>query len=342
MNITFLIGNGFDINLGLKTKYEDFYPYYLSKGHNDMISKSIAGHYEKWADLELALGELLAEVSAEQINDFLDAKEALEGDLAEYLLRESSTLMLDPLATGKVFRDQLCGFCQDFSTRYKSEFELWKTTVKEKITYQLISFNYTATLDRIVEKGNILSPFSVRNWPGYRYEDKLGNVLHVHGTLEDGGGLILGLDHVGQIKNSKLAAVPELTDYIIKETVNESLGEQRVAQAKKLIDDSCYVAVFGLSLGETDLMWWKYLYEWLEKSPLHRLVLYIYGEKPTNPSAQAQLRQANKYRDVFFNQIGVTKVAADRIRSRIIVVVGSSIFDFKEVLLEKETAEPAE
>lgn len=26
MQVTFLIGNGFDVNLGLKTKYTEFYP----------------------------------------------------------------------------------------------------------------------------------------------------------------------------------------------------------------------------------------------------------------------------------------------------------------------------
>lgn len=31
MNITFLIGNGFDINLGLNTRYSDFYPYFVEK-----------------------------------------------------------------------------------------------------------------------------------------------------------------------------------------------------------------------------------------------------------------------------------------------------------------------
>lgn len=28
MNITFFIGNGFDLNLGLKTRYKDFYKYF--------------------------------------------------------------------------------------------------------------------------------------------------------------------------------------------------------------------------------------------------------------------------------------------------------------------------
>lgn len=30
MNILFLIGNGFDINLGMQTRYTDFYKYYAT------------------------------------------------------------------------------------------------------------------------------------------------------------------------------------------------------------------------------------------------------------------------------------------------------------------------
>ena len=30
MNIVFLIGNGFDLNLGLKTRYRNFYDYYVA------------------------------------------------------------------------------------------------------------------------------------------------------------------------------------------------------------------------------------------------------------------------------------------------------------------------
>ena len=34
MNITFLIGNGFDIKLGLKTRYTDFYPTYIDSNNH--------------------------------------------------------------------------------------------------------------------------------------------------------------------------------------------------------------------------------------------------------------------------------------------------------------------
>lgn len=38
MNITFFIGNGFDINLGLNTTYSSFYPYFIDKAReNNMI-----------------------------------------------------------------------------------------------------------------------------------------------------------------------------------------------------------------------------------------------------------------------------------------------------------------
>ena len=50
MNITFLVGNGFDLNLGLKTKYTDFYPSYLAKGYNDILAKEIEDNDKNWAN----------------------------------------------------------------------------------------------------------------------------------------------------------------------------------------------------------------------------------------------------------------------------------------------------
>ena len=40
MYITFLIGNGFDLNLGLKTKYRDFLEVYTSK--SNVFGKELA------------------------------------------------------------------------------------------------------------------------------------------------------------------------------------------------------------------------------------------------------------------------------------------------------------
>lgn len=39
MNITFFIGNGFDLNLGIKTSYSDFCPYFFEHSSDDNIIK---------------------------------------------------------------------------------------------------------------------------------------------------------------------------------------------------------------------------------------------------------------------------------------------------------------
>ena len=71
MNIVFLIGNGFDMNLGMKTSYAAFYDHYtktygsLSKPVN-LLMDNIAQYKDTnlWADLEKGLGEFTAKLSS--------------------------------------------------------------------------------------------------------------------------------------------------------------------------------------------------------------------------------------------------------------------------------------
>ena len=63
VRITFLIGNGFDLNLGLKTRYTDFYPYYcdMPSHRHRQIARfrellKQTGSHPLWADFEKALG----------------------------------------------------------------------------------------------------------------------------------------------------------------------------------------------------------------------------------------------------------------------------------------------
>jgi len=35
MNITYILGNGFDLNIGLNTHYKDFYDYYIEVSSNN-------------------------------------------------------------------------------------------------------------------------------------------------------------------------------------------------------------------------------------------------------------------------------------------------------------------
>jgi len=95
MNITFLIGNGFDLNLKLKTRYSDFYEYYIENDPNDLLSKSIKSDYEMWSDLELGIGKFLETIDEGQVEEFLDSKRTLERMLSEYLALESKRFVVE-------------------------------------------------------------------------------------------------------------------------------------------------------------------------------------------------------------------------------------------------------
>lgn len=64
MNITFLIGNGFDINIGLKTRYQNFYDYLKDSGNMKKLTSELNEKsnvdFDKvmWSDLELGLSGL--------------------------------------------------------------------------------------------------------------------------------------------------------------------------------------------------------------------------------------------------------------------------------------------
>lgn len=94
MNITFLIGNGFDINLGLNTRYSDFYPFFLDKASKDnMIRQWLSADVSLWADLEERLGQNLEKVVESEKEKFCDDKAELDGLLLEYLEQEQNRVI---------------------------------------------------------------------------------------------------------------------------------------------------------------------------------------------------------------------------------------------------------
>ena len=331
MNITFLVGNGFDINLGLKTRYTDFYPTYLSKGHQDILSKAILANYKNWADLEVALGTVLKQVNYWKVDDFLKSKTTLEKDLADYLRKQEDLLDLtNPDLPGE-FQRNVVNFFKEFPRREQEAYNTWLSSVNSPINYGFISYNYTACLDRIIKKCRTLPTFSEHMYGNTVFTDTLGDVHHVHGTLDE--DLILGVDNESQICNPTLRTHPQLQKCIVKFKVNRELGEQRTEHAQRIIDRSDYIGIYGMSLGDTDLMWWKYLIRWLHKKPSRRLILYIYPSSNPNPSGQEKVRLISEWKDYFLNKSGTNASQAEQLRNQIIVVLRSKIFNFNSISL---------
>lgn len=273
MNITFMIGNGFDLNLKLNTRYSHFYTYYIKSDPKDLLSKSIREDFEKWSDLEIGLGEFLKDIDESQIEELLDSKSTLERMLSEYLFSESQRISIkDTKALGEEFQKKILNFFSDFNALDKEHYHRIISTTKDNINYYFITFNYTNVLDRIVSIANKnCIPFGFHKANDIGYNDTIMTPHHIHGKLSE--DLILGLDNNEQILNDKLKVNPKLTNYIIKSAVNSALGERKIETAKAIIDNSKYICLFGLSIGDTDRMWWSYIIEWLKRGSDNRLVL---------------------------------------------------------------------
>jgi len=100
-NVTFIIGNGLDLSLGLNTSYRNFYDYVRkNKLHSEnSIYRAIEKESpELWADFELGLGRFTNQIEhvtekerqkwSKTLNDELDE---IKKDLKQYI-REQNTL----------------------------------------------------------------------------------------------------------------------------------------------------------------------------------------------------------------------------------------------------------
>lgn len=157
---------------------------------------------------------------------------------------------------------------------------------------------YTSTLDRLIALcQQRLDPFSTHVGGSTRFSDLIDNPLHIHGTLSS--SLILGVDAEAQIKNLEMRKDADILNYFVKPSINKASGEKRTEACKKIIDQSQYICLYGLSCGDTDQIWWKYILEWLKRGSGNRLVIYMYSNKSRSPSAGRELRMIDQIKYFF-------------------------------------------
>ena len=331
MNITFLIGNGFDINLDLKTRYTDFYEYFIPRAQEDKLKQSLKKDYSLWADLEIALGVKTNLFKDQEEDEFFDCKERIEKHLIDYLSMENSKVVYkDKKMIASCFQKNVVNFYQEFAQR---DSDFYKTLeVNDKVIhYNFVSFNYTDVLDNIVKICiDNLNPFSSHIFNGTKKNDEIHMPVHVHGTLTQ--GLVLGVNDVSQIENASIKKKPRLSNYLIKTSINENSGYYKVRETKQLIDNSDYVCLFGLSIGDTDNYWWQVIIQWLINNGNKRLVLYVKDDSVVAPSASARNRFDDQQRDIFFQHRGkIDQEKIDQIYNQVIVVQNSKIFDIEGI-----------
>ena len=337
MNITFFIGNGFDLNLGLKTRYVDFLSAYVKEEHTDALSASIRQEFETWADLERQLGIYAGSIGEEQMTQFLEEKEALDEALIAYLRKVSAVEMVIPPEGAAEFQKMITGFWEYLPAEEKDHYREELPRIYEPVNYQFINFNYTGFLDRLYDEAKKIDPFGTHLSNGMNFTDALQAPVHIHGELTE--ELLLGVNDRTQIGDGRQEPAAAAEDYLIKPNLNQKLGNRKSRQAREIIDGSLYVCVFGMSLGITDRDWWVYLGKWLEQKPERRLVLFMYEGPDPIPSGSRRVRIEDEYRRQFLRMIG-EQDGTGKLNGQVIVVLNSGLFGFENVKILPPAAEP--
>lgn len=338
MNITFLIGNGFDINLGLNTRYSDFYPYFVEKStETNMIRAWLKKDELLWADLEEQLGKKLENVKESEQEKFYEDKAELDELLLEYLGQEQEKVLMQNKEKGMAdeFARSLRTLYNDLSQADRDSISSTYNVCKnEEYKYCFICFNYTDILDQIVNiTRKLKSPVTSHQGNGGIRGDLLGTVLHIHGTLNE--EMILGVNDIDQVNSNFLKNDAEFLDTFIKRRMNDSIGQRKTEQAQKLIEESRIICIFGMSIGSTDKMWWEEIVNWLNTSDRNKLVIYYKGyEEELNRKLPANTIRLNNMLKREMLKKGGADVAnpdIDKLKQRIFISYNANIFNFKEI-----------
>ncbi len=289
MNVTFLIGNGFDLNLGLKTSYKDFLDYYIKNNEEDCdIIKCFKNDINKditlWGDAELAFGQYTA-------NEWLDADKYCECHehfvtaLAQYLkeqedLFDASCIQGENLSN---FKEAINSFHSYFRESEQNKLSIFLNKFRSGFNFNFIIFNYTKLFDRWITQQNTIGTRTIN---GVGYKNITRNIHHVHGTTA--GNLIFGVDNVNQIKNLKLfkGCTDLQLEQVIKIEANKMHENLSTEKALRMINESNLFYVYGMSIGESDKLWWKAITEKLSKDENSRVLIHCHDAPKRNISSR--------------------------------------------------------
>lgn len=259
MDNVLIIGNGFDLNLGLKTSYRDFLASNefkeiindeVNTGRN-YIKKHIVNKYnlEKWVDIELELtnfskdnGSFIIQNKKDDLvfEDFKEIKQAL----LHYLCNIDYTIDETSLAYKLIEK-----FCS-------------KNGRMPNYSFSILNFNYTNVAENLIRSLNYNA-----------------DIHYIHGSLKE-NDIVFGVEDNADI-------IDEFS--FLKKSCSQAFNNKNV-YIEDVLETTRSIIFFGFSLGKTDHTYFKDFFINRTKELRNRkgnlekynLTFYYYGEKDYN------------------------------------------------------------
>lgn len=272
--VTFLIGNGFDLACGLKSKYKDTYDGYIKTSSSSeaikFFKEDIGDDIENWADFEIAIAKYSEKFKKEK--DLLECIRDYKAYLRDYLIQEQKKFLNDKNKQSPFVGELIKLLIYSYQDMVENDQRKIDNVLKgngNRIKLKFISFNYTNVFDELEKQA-----FPWIKQACSLYEDS--PVLHMHGTL-DNNDIVLGVDHKSQV-TVQFHPTYDLECTIIKPTLINECDDTRMSKGISYIQSSDIICALGLSLGDSDLTWKKVVANWLlDDSKEHHLIFFNYA-----------------------------------------------------------------
>ena len=332
MDITFLIGNGFDVGLGMATTFKDFFPVYYAKSRNKnanirALSEKICDDEDTWSYFEKQLGQYSSEFDANTASNFFAQINDFTSEFMEYLHHQEDRLSYsDTSLISNTITSALTSFYSpeilhvQSSKRVSAVFQKF---ANEEHRISFVSFNYTDTLEKCLAtlKDGIVQ---VRKYGSIPRSDRVGQVVHVHGTRTQYP--LMGVNDKTQIANQQFADKASLAERLIKPHMNNRIRMGYAESALSLINNSKIICIYGMSLGMTDKDWWVRIMSWLCGDADRQLIIFNYDEKFNASSPQNWFDKEDSIMALLAEYCKDTTISTETLRNRIHIAVHKNVF----------------
>ena len=322
MNILYIFGNGFDKALGMATSYPEFYDYLKDKVNGGSVllqemQKEITRDTELWADMELGLGKFTSITN--NIEEFDAFYFELSEHLRDYLKYENDKFTPTTPLKIKVKEDltNIRKYIENLDkARFDDFLKPYDNSYKE---INVITLNYTNSFEKIFNIATNGNNIGLNN-------AQLRQIIHLHGQLDN--SIILGVDNESQIANEEFRKIEDIKDCLVKMQSNQAMKETRHVVCKDLIDNAHLIVLFGVSLGDTDACWWKYIGKNLEKRKNLAIIQHLYAPEEVPPTQlQKRGRLERKHQQLILQKLAIEEGnRTDEIKNKLFFTLNKSIF----------------
>ena len=349
MNVTFLIGNGFDLGLGLKTSYRDFLEYYKKLPSSSALIKkfkdNIAENDSTWADTEIAFGQYCSNFSTRE--EYEECHDDIIKCLSKYLSIQEKNFVIDESIKRDVANflyNDLTRFHKKYLERKEKDSISNKWPLKneeikqreekeyfsnifpsenEKLNYSFLNFNYTQTFDKcLFEMVNLYSdPYRFERDYELNFYGKdtfeIEDMLHVHGVVNN--ALIFGVNDASQIAHASSSLRDNFCADLIKGDTSRNLDDGIFDYSCKAINESDIICVMGMSIGASDANWWERIIERMKNNKNVHLIVFYYDYNVNQTLARQKINGKKKVKKQFLSYLPLSEEQKEELKSRIFV-----------------------